>query len=305
MERKDLLEFLNQPLLEIITTANSIRKRFCGNEFHLCSIINARSGLCSGDCAYCAQSRVSSAKIDVYPMKSKEEIVEYAKEMKRLGASRFSIVTSGEAITDRELDVVMAAIPEIRELGLRVCASLGILDKGQLRTLKSAGLDRYHHNIETSPRFYPKIVSTHRFEDRIRTIEWAKEVGLSVCSGGILGMGEDWEDRVEMALLLRALEVDSVPVNFLIPIKGTKLGEKDLIDPITALKSVALFRYAMPNREVRVIAGREVIFGRMQVFLFLSGANGMMIGGYLTTKGDPIERDRELISQVKEEWLFN
>ncbi len=300
MRKEDLLDFVQQPLLEIISIANSIRKRFCGNKFHLCSIINARSGLCSGDCAYCAQSKVSSALIDIYPMKEKEEIVSYARKMKELGSTRFSIVTSGERLTDRELKVIIESIPEIKKIGIEVCASLGMLDKDQLSALKAAGLDRYHHNIESSPRFYPQIVSTHKIEDRIRTIELAKEVGLSVCSGGILGMGEDWQDRVEMALLLRNLDVDSVPLNFLLPIPGTPLGNREMIDPISALRSIALFRYALPNKEVRIIAGREKVFGDMQLIAFLSGANGMMVGGYLTTKGDPIQRDRALLDLLRE-----
>ncbi len=300
MRKEDLLDFVQQPLLEIISIANSIRKRFCGNKFHLCSIINARSGLCSGDCAYCAQSKVSSARIDIYPMKEKEEIVSYACKMKELGSTRFSIVTSGERLTDRELKVIIESIPEIKKMGIEVCASLGMLDKDQLSALRAAGLDRYHHNIESSPRFYPQIVSTHKIEDRIRTIELAKEVGLSVCSGGILGMGEDWQDRVEMALLLRNLDVDSVPLNFLLPIPGTPLGNREMIDPISALRCIALFRYALPNKEVRIIAGREKVFGDMQLIAFLSGANGMMVGGYLTTKGDPIQRDRALLDLLRE-----
>lgn len=299
MRKEDLLDFVQQPLLEIISVANSIRKRFCGNKFHLCSIINARSGLCSGDCAYCAQSKVSSARIDIYPMKEKEEIVAYARKMKKLGSTRFSIVTSGERLTDRELKVVIESIPEIKKMGIEVCSSLGMLDKDQLSALGAAGLDRYHHNVESSPRFYPRIVSTHKIGDRIRTIELAKEVGLSVCSGGILGMGENWQDRVEMAVLLRNLDVDSVPLNFLLPIPGTPLGNREMIDPISALKCIALFRYALPNKEIRVVAGREKVFGDMQLIAFLSGANGMMIGGYLTTKGDPIQRDKALLDLLR------
>ncbi len=300
MNKEEIIDFLNQPLLEIITTANSIRKRFCGDAFHLCSIMNAKSGLCSGDCAFCAQSRVSSARINVYPMKTETEILTYAKKMKELGATRFSIVTSGEQLTERELEVVISVIPKVKKMGLKVCASLGMLTKDQLWALKRAGLDRYHHNIETSRRFYPRVVSTHGFEERIRTILFAKEVGLSVCSGGIMGMGETWEDRIEMALLLRDLEVDSIPINFLIPIPGTPLEKKEMMDPIPALKCIALFRYVLPAKEIRVIAGRERIFGGMQIFAFLAGANGMMVGGYLTTRGDPVEKERVLLRLLRE-----
>ncbi len=301
MER-ELKELLHKPLLEIICLANELRNRFCGNRLYLCSIVNARSGLCSGDCKYCAQSRVSRANIAVYPLKDKDEILESARAKKALGAQRFSIVTSGESISDEELDRICEVIPEIRSIGLEVCASLGMLSRDQLRALKSAGLVRYHHNIEASPSFYPKIVSTHRFEDRMRTIRLAKEEGLEVCSGGIIGMGEDWEDRIEMALVLRDLDVDSIPINFLIPIPGTPLEGLETLDPISALKAIALFRVALPDKEIRIIAGRERVFGPMQLLAFLSGANGLMVGGYLTVPGAEAQEDARLIRLIEEEF---
>ncbi len=301
MER-ELKELLHKPLLEIIGLANELRNRFCGSTLHLCAIVNARSGLCSGDCKYCAQSRVSKAEIEVYPLKSKDEILESARAKKVFGAQRFSIVTSGERISDEELDRICEVIPEIRAMGLEVCASLGMLSRDQLRALKSAGLTRYHHNIETSPSFYPKVVSTHRFEERIRTIRLAKEEGLEVCSGGIIGMGEDWEDRINMALTLRDLDVDSVPLNFLIPIPGTPLQGLKTIDPISALKVIALFRVALPDKEIRLIAGRERVFGPLQLLAFLSGANGMMVGGYLTVPGAEAQEDARLVRQIEEEF---
>ena len=302
MDKNTLLEFLNKPIIEIIAIANRLRKDNCGDRLHLCSIINARSGLCSGDCAYCAQSAVSKADIPVYPMKSKEEILKHAKRMKEIGAQRFSIVTSGESLGDGELEVVLEALPEIKALGLGTCASLGILDRDRLHLLKEAGLERYHHNIESSPRYYSKIVSTHNFEDRIKTLRLAKEVGLEVCSGVIIGMGEDWQDRVDMAFILSELGVDSVPVNLFIPIEGTPLESVRMITPEDAIRTMGMFRFAMPDKEIRLIAGRELVFAEDELIPFMSGANGMMIGGYLTRGGNLPDRDRKLIEDVLRAW---
>ncbi len=302
MEKNTLLEFLEKPIIEIIAIANRLRKDNCGDILHLCSIINARSGLCSGDCAYCAQSAVSKADIPVYPMKSKQEILERARRMKEIGAQRFSIVTSGESLGDGELEVVLEALPEIKALGLGTCASLGMLDRRRLHLLKEAGLERYHHNIESSPRYYRRIVSTHNFDDRVNTLRLAREVGLEVCSGVIIGMGEDWQDRVEMAYILSELGVDSVPVNLFIPIEGTPLESIKMITPEDAVRTIGLFRFAMPDKEIRLIAGRELVFSENEITPFMSGANGMMIGGYLTRGGNLPDRDRRLIEDVLKSW---
>ena len=299
-KREDLLELLKRPLKEIISIANELRKDYCGKEFHLCSIMNARSGLCSGDCAYCAQSSVSKADIAVYPMKSVDEILSCAEERKKIGAQRFSIVTSGETISDRELEIVLAALPKIKSLGMRACASLGMLGEDKLLVLKQAGLDRYHHNIESSERFYSKIVSSHKFEERINTVISAKRAGLEVCSGGIIGMGESWEDRIDMIMTIKELDAESVPINLFIPIKGTPLQGVPFIDKEDALRTIALFRIAMPDKEIRLIAGREIIFKDNPIEPFMAGANGMMVGGYLTKKGNLPQEDKELVEQVSQ-----
>jgi len=189
-------------------------------------------------------------------------------------------------------------ISDIRKIGLLPCATLGILDEDELTALKESGLERYHHNIETSERFFPEICSSHTYKDKIKTIEKVKKVGLSLCSGGIFGLGEEWSDRVEMAITLRGLGADSIPINFLIPVKGTRLEGLDLLEPLEALKIISLFRYMLPEKEIRVCGGRAQTLGELNSFVFFSGADGLLIGNYLTTKGRSPEADLKLIKTL-------
>ncbi|OGW53468.1 MAG: biotin synthase BioB [Nitrospirae bacterium RBG_13_43_8] len=283
-------------LFDLFASANRIRNHFRGNTVGICSIINAKSGACSEDCSFCAQSSQSKAKIDVYPLLSKEKIIQKAREAKESGTERLSIVTSGKSITEIDLLMIADMIPEIRKMGLTPCVSLGMLGEKGLTTLKSAGLDRYHHNLETSERFFPPVCSTHSYADKLRTTEMVKSVGLSLCSGGIFGMGETWEDRIDMAFLLRKLDVDSVPINFLIPIRGTVLEHRDFLHPLEALKIISLFRYILPHKEIRVCGGRMQILGEFNSMVFLAGADSLMIGNYLTTSGRNYEADFRLIA---------
>jgi biotin synthase len=295
--------FLNMPLDELIAQANEVRRKFIGNKLDLCSILNARSGLCPEDCKFCAQSARHHADIPTYPLKGKKEIVEAAKKAKAIGAERFGIVTSGNRLTDRELNAIAQAVSEIKnKIGINVCASLGALDESALQLFKGAGLSRYHHNIETSRRFYPYIVSTHTFDERINTIKSAKEVGLEVCSGGIIGMGETWQDRIDMAYTLKELDVDSVPINILIPIKGTPLESASPISVDDAIRTICIFRIILKNKTIKVAAGREATFKDSQLNAFAAGANGMLIGGYLTKlteKGVSLDADYALIEKIK------
>ena len=291
------------PLEELIVSANKVRKAFIGKEMELCTIINAKSGLCGEDCKFCAQSRRNKAEISSYPLKRKDEIVEAARKAKETGAHKFGIVTSGNRLTPKELDIVSDAIREIKnEIDITVCGSLGALSRDDLKQLKAAGLARYHHNIETSPRFYSKIVSTHTFQERVDTVKSAKEVGLEVCSGGIIGMGEEWQDRIDMANLLKELDVDSVPINFLVPIKGTALQSIEPISIDDAIRTICIFRIILNNKIVKVAAGRETILKDSQQSIFKAGANGMLIGGYLTIKGRDIALDHQLIKEVEALW---
>jgi biotin synthase len=301
--KDNLQTFLQTPLEELVSQANLVRKKYLGDKLDLCNILNARCGLCSEDCKFCAQSARHNAEITTYPLKSKNEILEAAKNAKNIGAERFGIVTSGNRLSGKEVKTVAEAISQIKDkVGITVCASLGALTKEQLKALKGAGLSRYHHNIETSRRFYPQIVSTHTFDERIGTINSAREIGFEVCSGGIIGMGETWQDRIDIAYTLKELNVDSVPVNVLIPIKGTPLESVKPISPEDVIRTICIFRLILKGKTIKIAAGRETTVGDLQIRAFAAGANGMLIGGYLTVKGAGLESDYRLIEEIKKLW---
>lgn len=299
----EINSLLNLPLPELLSLANKTRKDYLGSKFELCSIINAKSGYCNQDCKFCAQSTHHSADISTYPLKRKEEIIRAAKKAKDIGAEKFGIVTSGNCLAAKELEEIILAISQIRkEVDIVVCASLGALGEEELKRLKEAGLTRYHHNIETSQRFYKQIVSTHDFRERVDTIKAAKAVGLEICSGGIIGMGETWQDRIDMALLLKELDVDSVPINILVPIKGTSLENLKPISCSEVIRALCIFRVILKDKPIKIAAGRESTLGDFQGLGFMAGANGMLIGGYLTIKGRSLEADYRLIEEVKKLW---
>ncbi len=294
---------LNEPLESLVARANQIRKEHVGDTLDLCSILNARSGRCSEDCKFCAQSARHHTETPVYPLKDAGQIVEAARDAKAIGARRFGIVTSGNRLTDEEADVIAEAIARIRQdVGIAVCGSLGALSLTQLQRLKAAGLSRYHHNIETSRRFYAEIVTTHDFQERVNTVAAAKEVGLEVCSGGIIGLGETWKDRIDMATTLGELKVDSVPINILVPIKGTALETAERLSVETIVRTLCIFRILLPTQAIKIAAGRETALADDQIKAFQAGANGMLIGGYLTVKGAGLEADRALMDQIRQAW---
>lgn len=303
MTKKEAKELLELPLMELIKIANEERKKNIKNNIELCCIMNAKSGLCSEDCKFCAQSAHHNTNIQVYPLRSKEEIFEEAKKAKEIKAKKFGIVTSGNRLNHEELKIIYETIKAIKnKIDIDVCASLGALNCEELLYLKEAGLTRYHHNIETSRNFYPKIVTTHSFEERIETIKSVKKANLEVCSGGIIGLGEDWDDRIDMAFILKELNVDSIPINVLVPIDGTPMEKKYLISAIDAIKTVALFRIIMPDKIIKLAAGRETILKDFQAMAFMAGVNGMLIGGYLTIRGRNIEEDYKLIEEILKAW---
>ncbi len=283
----------------LIASANAIRSRFRGNRIRLCSIVNAKSGACPEDCAFCAQSCRSKAHITRYPLMEKEHIIERAREAKAFGVRRFSIVTGGRTVSRSDLVTIAETISAIKNLGLMPCASLGLLDRESLAILKKAGLERYHHNLETSNRYFPKMCSTHSYADKLRTIRSAREVGLSLCVGGIFGLGETWRDRIDMAFSLRELDVDSVPINFLIPISGTPLGNKPLLMPLEALKIISLYRFVLPDKEIRICGGRSQVLGDCHSMIFFAGADAVMTGNYLTTPGRTPGDDIALIQNLQ------
>ena len=282
-------------LFELFASANKIRTHFSGNTVGICSIVNAKSGACPEDCSFCAQSSKSKSGIEVYPLLSKELILQKATEAKKSGSERFSIVTSGNRTSEIDLLMIADMISAVRKIGILPCASLGMLRKSELLILKSAGLDRYHHNLETSKEFFPYVCTTHSFADKLKTMDAVKSAGLSSCSGGIFGMGETWQDRIEMAFLLKELDVNSVPVNFLIPLKGTALEHRNFLHPFEALKIISIFRFILPQKEIRICGGRMQTLGEFNSMVFLAGADSLMIGNYLTTSGRNYEDDFKLI----------
>ena len=294
---------LTKPLTELVAQADKVRKEQIGSNLELCSIINAKSGLCSEDCKFCAQSSRHFAKVDVYSLKGKSEIIKAASKAKEIGAKKFGIVTSGNRPEKQELRIIAEATSEIsNEIGIQVCASLGALSREDLSLLKDAGLSRYHHNIETSENFYKRIVSTHDFKERVDTIKAAKSLDLEVCSGGILGLGESWQDRIDMALLLKELDVDSVPINLLVPIKGTQMENAEPISCNDAIRAIAIFRIILKDKTIKIAAGRETVLKDFQAMGFMAGANGMLIGGYLTVKGRDLKSDYEFIKEIESIW---
>ncbi len=286
-------------LWDLFAAAGRVREHFRGKTIDVCSIVNAKSGACSEDCAYCAQSVHHSTDAPVYPLISVDRMTEAAKSAKKNQAKRFCIVTSGRGInSDEDLENIARGIERVREIGLSPCATLGTLTREQLAYLKRAGLHRFHHNIETSKDYFPRICTTHTFEERLEVLSHARSLGLSTCSGGILGMGESLEDRIKMAMTLREVNVDSVPINFLMPIKGTPFEELQAITPLEALHSLALFRLILPDKEIRVCAGRGTTLGQLHPLIFAAGADGFMIGNYLTTSGLNPEDDLRMIRDL-------
>ncbi len=294
------LAALNSGVLpDLFASASRIRGHFRKNTVDICSIINAKSGACSEDCRYCAQSSHYHTDAPVYPLVDIARMEEAASTARRNGARRFCIVTSGRGIDDDEdLRNIGRGIERVAAVGLSPCATLGALTRDQLRYLRDAGLKRYHHNIETSREYFPEICSTHSFDERLGLLREAQDLGLSVCSGGILGMGESMADRVSMAFTLRDLAVDSVPLNLLMPIEGTPLGAVAPIPPLQALHAIALFRFILPSREIRICGGRGSALGQLHPMIFLAGADGFMIGNYLTRTGLAPEDDLKMLRDL-------
>lgn len=275
-----------EPKDELYSSANEIRKFFCGDDVDLCSIINGKSGSCSENCSYCAQSKHFNTGINEYPLLSYNEILEKAKVDEDDGINRFSIVTSGKSLGKADIETVIGYYKRLKKdcPTISLCASHGILDKQALKDLKETGVTRYHHNVETSRNYYSKICTTHTYDERLETIKYCKEIGLQVCSGGIIGLGESIEDRINMAFELRELDILSIPINALMPIKGTPLEYNTLLDEEDILRTIAVFRFINPRANIRLAAGRNLLtnFGEKA---FMSGVNGTISGGLLTTCG--------------------
>lgn len=284
-------------ILPVLFRAARLRESFFGKRVETCSILNAKSGRCPSDCTFCAQSSRYRADVREYPLLEKEKLIEKALEAFELGVDRFSFVTSGISPTPEEIRRIGEVVEELSSMGKRVCASLGQISKDALKFLKSCGLSRYHHNLETSREFYEKVSTVQRWEDRLRTVMDAKEVGFSVCCGGIFGLGESDDDIASLIDTLRKADVDSVPVNFLHPIRGTPLEGANYLTPLRCLKILCALRIYLPSKEIRVCGGREFNLRELQP-LSLLAADSLMVGNYLTTKGRKISDDARMISDL-------
>ena len=285
--------------LDLIACAGKIRQHFKQDVAFKCAIINAKSGMCPEDCAFCAQSAHHHTQITVYDLLSAEKLEAEGLKMAAAGATNYSMVTSGTSLTEKDVDTVCRVARSLKaKTSLTLCASVGMLDSTSAHILKAAGISRYHHNLETARSYFDAVCTTHDYDDDIQTLMAAKEAGLVVCSGGIFGMGETWEQRVELAFTLKELDVDSVPINFLNPIKGTRMQDRPLLPPMEALKVIALYRFIHPRRDIPICGGREATLKDFQSWLFAAGANGLMVGNYLTTLGRNIQMDLEMIQEL-------
>ena len=296
--REEALWLWEQPLEELCEQADRIRKHFCAGRFDLCTIINGKSGRCSENCRFCAQSAHNHTGAAEYPLLSAEEIVAQAKREDAQGVLRYSIVTSGKRLTDREVDEMCEAVRQIRrECRLSVCISFGLLGEEQYRKLKEAGVTRVHNNLETSRNHFPEICTTHTFDDKVAAIRAAQAAGLTVCSGGIMGMGETKEDRIDMALTLRELGIGSVPVNLLNPIPGTPLERQKPLTADDMRRIVAVYRFLLLDVFIRLAGGRGLLADKGKG-CFQSGANAAITGDMLTTAGITVETDKELLKEL-------
>ncbi|MBW2618842.1 MAG: biotin synthase BioB [Deltaproteobacteria bacterium] len=277
--------------LELISLAAGLTLARFGGRVEFCAIINARSGICGEDCVFCAQSADHDSQVQTYPLLAKDQVIDAARRAREAGAARFSIVTSGKAAKTKDLDSICPMIEAVAGLGLSPCASLGCLSQPALARLASAGLVRYHHNLEAAESYYPQVCTTHTYTERLATLKAARSAGLEVCSGGIFGLGESLAQRWELIASLAELGLDSIAVNFLSPIPGTPLADRPRLDPWEALAILAVIRLALPGVEIRTCGGRQATLGPLAPLQYLAGANATMTGDYLTTAGPSPEAD--------------
>lgn len=284
----------------LLGVANKVREKFTGSYVDTCQILNARSGGCSENCKFCAQSAHHDVDIDTYPLMKEDDIIKAAQKAEADHAYRFCVVTSGCGMEgDADFAKIAAAIKRIgSETSIQRCCSLGTLEEKHVSALKEAGITRYHHNLETSESYFKEICTTHTYEERINTIKRVKSAGIEVCSGGIIGMGETWRQRIELAFTLRELNVDSIPINVLNPVKGTALEAQEKLNPMEILQTFAIFRLILPTKIIRYAGGREHNLGELVPLGFLSGVNGMLIGNYLTTDGRGANKDLQTVTNL-------
>jgi len=296
----DILSAGDEQLPGIFSITTDLRRLKFGDRAILCSILNAKSGACSEDCVFCSQSAHHNTAIEQYPLLDVEKILTAHDEASALPIERFGIVTSGRGLSDDELDSLVDVIRSRPDSGASFCASLGVLSEEQLARLAGVGMKRYHHNLETARSFFPNICTTHTYDDRVKTVLAAKRAGLEVCCGGLFGLGETAAHRVELAMAIRDLQVDAIPLNFLVTHGETEIARREIptLTPVDILKTIAMFRLVCQDAEIKVCAGREKHLGEMENQIFAAGATGMMIGGYLTVQGREVDDDLKMIKDA-------
>ena len=298
ISKSEATELLNTDLKVLSYCAEQIRKKFCDSKFDMCSIINGKSGKCSENCKFCAQSAHYKTNIKEYSLLDTNSIFNVAKHNWNKKVKRFSIVTSGKKLTDEEIDLVCKTYEKIKkECNIMLCASMGLLTKQQFIKLKKSGVSRYHCNLETSREFFPNICTTHTYNDKINAINIAKKTGFEICSGGIFGMGETFQDRIDMFFEIDNLGIKSVPINILNPIKNTPFENNKILSQEEVLRIVAIARFILPDAFIRLAGGR-LLFKDKGVSLFSSGANATITGDMLTTNGTSIDEDCDTINKL-------
>ncbi len=298
IDKSESMSLLDADLEQFCAAADEIRSKLNGSKIDTCTILNGKSGLCTENCKYCAQSAHNHTGVKEYPMLTVDEIVERGLENAKLGVDRFDVVTAGLRLSDAEVDTLCRAYSQIKEqTDLELCSSNGLLSYEQFVRLHDAGVTRIHNNLETSRRFFPSVCTTHTYDEKIETIRSAKKAGMEICSGGIIGMGETMEDRIDMALELQSLVVRSIPINVLMPIKGTALENQPLLSDEEILRTVALFRFINPKADIRLAGGRKLLedHGRQA---FKSGANASIIGNMLTSIGNNVDEDFAMFEEL-------
>jgi biotin synthase len=294
-----LSEAKGPDIMDLAAVANRVRGEFNGNKIDLCSLLNAKSGRCSEDCAFCAQSAHYKTEAPVYPLMSADQMVGEAKEAQKRKTGRFCLISSGRQLDDKEFEVILNGLDRIqKETTLDLDCSLGTLSEERAESLKKVGVTRYNHNLETAESHFSKICTTHSFQDRIQTIEVLKDQGFSICCGGIIGLGESPQQRLELAFSLRQLGIDCIPFNILNPRPGTPLEHSEPIPPLEIIKTIALFRLIIPRGTIKIAGGREANLRDLQSLTLLAGANGLILGNYLTTLGRNAEDDLTMLRDV-------
>jgi biotin synthase len=296
LSKEDALNLFNLSLEDLFFMSCKIRKKHKGNKVKVCSIVNAKSGQCSQDCKFCAQSSFNKTNVKVYPLLDNNKIKELSyKALENVGC--FGIVSSGNSLNDQEIEQLCQMFKKHNKVS-HLGVSIGKISDEIFVKLKNSGIKKIHHNLETSENFFPNICSTHSYQERVQTLKRAKKYGFKLCSGGLFGIGESLKDRIDLAFTLKEIGSDSVPMNFFIPIKGTVLAHLPAMKPLEILKTIAIFRIILKTPDIMICGGREIHLRDLQSWIFQAGANGMMTGGYLTTNGRAITADRQMIKDL-------